>query len=85
MPETTGTTTTTAPAANSPTTVDVKIPVWVKALPYAGAAGGAFFAYKRHSKVGGYIGWIALGTVVGMAIAIPFGAKAGFKSLLGKK
>ena len=65
------------------TIVDVKIPFLVKALPYIGTAGGAYFAYRRKSGVGGWIGWMVLGGLIGTAIAIPFAGKAMFKGLIG--
>lgn len=65
-------------------TVDVKIPIWIKALPLAGSIGGAFLAHHRKSKVGGWIGWILLGGLVGTVISIPLTAGRAFKAFGGE-
>ena len=65
------------------TTVDVKVPFLVKALPYIGTILGGVIAYSKKSKVGGWIGWLVLGGLTGTVIAIPLAGKAMFSGLVG--
>lgn len=69
--------------SETPTTPPVKtveMSPMVKAIPYIGVAGGAFLAYSRKSSIWGYLGWMALGGLVGTLVAIPFGFVSLFKA-----